>query len=204
MQRHMRGGLAVAALVATASCATVGVNGTTQSVRVVSTPPGAEVYLDGRSAGKTPTELTVSRRNRAPEIRIEKSGFRAHARVMQRQESWWILGNAGFAAILVPAVGWSLLEGDTGPHTFAQTAIPWAVAALPVITDFLTGAAFKFTPRIDAVLEPVESRTLEVPDGLRAELSRSLRPRPDPPTMRSTGRPSGLLCRWESRCHTGR
>ena len=70
----LRAGALAAAVLATANCATLYVNGTTQRIEVTSTPPGAEVFLDGEPVGTTPAEVVVSRRNRDRVIHIEKEG----------------------------------------------------------------------------------------------------------------------------------
>ena len=58
----------VVALAAT-GCATLQTNGSTQRIQVTSTPPAAEVLLDGQAVGVTPVGVVVSRRAEH-EIRI--------------------------------------------------------------------------------------------------------------------------------------
>lgn len=62
---------AAALIAAAAGCATMA-NGTTQRIPVTSEPAGAQVFVDGRAAGTTPVQVTVSRRS-GHEIRVEKS-----------------------------------------------------------------------------------------------------------------------------------
>lgn len=162
MERHRRfRRLAIAAAVlASANCATLQTNGPSQRIRVTSTPPGAEVSLDGRPVGATPAEVTVSRRNRAPVIRVEKDGFRPHEQKLQRSQSWWLLADAALAGALYLAValtvsGSSAWEIGEGPPTFNENLIAGSVAAAPLVVDFLSGAAFRFRPgQVDAVLGP--------------------------------------------------
>ena len=165
MKRHhrvRRFALAAAGLVS-ANCATLQMNGPSQRIRVTSTPPGAEVSLDGRPAGATPAEVTVSRRNRAPVIRVEKDGFRPHEQKLQRSQSWWLLADAALAGALYLAValtvsGPSAWEIGEGPPTFNENLIAASVAAAPLVVDFLSGAAFTFRPgQVDAALGPARA-----------------------------------------------
>ena len=168
---------ALAAALATANCATLYVNGTTQRIEVTSTPPGAEVFLDGEPVGTTPAEVVVSRRNRDRVIHIEKEGFRRHRRELRRGTSWWILPNAATGVALGLAAGIGL--GGEGGVT------PWAalLAGLaPMAVDFATGTARTYRPgRIDAALAPARTRRMEVPEHmLRRDPRRSPARRPAP------------------------
>ena len=100
--------IALAAVLAMAGCATRK-NGTTQLVRVTSTPPGAEVFLDGRSRGTTPTWIRLSRRSREPRIRIEREGH-SHHMWLRRGMSPWMLANIP-AGVGTGVVGMMALRG---------------------------------------------------------------------------------------------
>ena len=184
--RFPRTSVLAAIALMSANCATLQTNGPSQRIRVTSTPPGAEVYLDGRPVGATPAEVTVSRRNRAPVIRVEKDGFRPHEQKLQRSQSWWLLADAALAGALYLAValtvsGSSAWEIGEAPPTFNENLIAGSVAAAPLVVDFLSGAAFRFRPgQVDAALGPVRARRMEVPAPLRARLRRSLTRRAAP------------------------
>ena len=132
--RFLRTAPVVAALAATTGCATLETNGSTQRVEVSSTPPAAEVFLDGQAVGVTPVEVVVSRRDPIPAIRIEKDGFRPSEQKLRRSTSWWLLADVGVGVLI------SIFD----PH-FGHTA-GVAAGAMPVVLDYLTGAAFRFQP----------------------------------------------------------
>jgi hypothetical protein len=81
-------------LTATAGCATLA-NGRHQEVRVVSSPPGAQVWMNGTSVGMTPRVVPMRRRG-AVILRIEKPGYSATITTVGRRPSWWSLGNLIF------------------------------------------------------------------------------------------------------------
>ena len=169
------------AALAAVGCATLQTNGSTQRILVSSTPPAAEVFLDGQAVGVTPVEVVVSRRAE-PVVRIEKDGFRPSEQTLRRSTSWWLLADVGVGALVsIFALAHRQADG-VDPH-FGHTAAV-AAGAAPVVLDYLTGAAFKFPPRVDAHLaqrapgsrlrEPERDRWLREPDRLRENLRRSL------------------------------
>ena len=162
--RFLRTAPVVAALAAT-GCATLQTNGSTQRVEVSSTPPAAEVFLDGQAVGVTPVEVVVSRRDPIPAIRIEKDGFRPSEQKLRRSTSWWLLADVG-VGVLISIFALAHRQADgVDPH-FGHTA-GVAAGAMPVVLDYLTGAAFRFQPRrVDATLAPARARRMTVPDGL--------------------------------------
>ena len=88
----------VVALAAT-GCATLQTNGSTQRIPVTSTPPAAEVLLDGQAVGVTPVEVVVSRRAEH-EIRIVKEGWRSSEQMLRRSTSWWLLADVGVGVLI--------------------------------------------------------------------------------------------------------
>ena len=178
--------IAIAVVVITApGCMTL-YGGATQRVRVVSTPPDAQVFLDGQPVGVTPVDVTVSRRNPRPVISIEKDGYPTYRRRPQRSDSVGrILGSVGIGAGLGFVAAIAIIGGreidDPG-------MAGWAIGAMSPVIDYRSGALFKFPDRIDARLarrapgwlqEPERRRRerdrwLREPAGLRESLSRSL------------------------------
>ena len=145
---------AVLAGLAAAGCATMA-NGTTQRIRVTSDPPGASVFLDGRPVGTTPTQITANRRNREPVIGIEKEGFQPVDYRLERREDWsTVLWDVALGVAIIAATGRLMLEHDEANLTFGQTIVAFGLGATPGIVDYANGAAFRFPPRIDAILEP--------------------------------------------------
>ena len=161
-----------AAVLAAAGCATMA-NGTTQRIRVTSDPPGASVFLYGRPVGTTPTQITASRRSREPVIGIEKEGFQPAAYRLERREDWsTVLWDVALGVAVITATGRLMLEHDEANLTFGQTIVAFGLGATPGIVDYANGAAFRFPPGIDAVLEP-EPR-LRRPDQFLEDLNRAL------------------------------
>ena len=142
---------ALVAALGTVSCATLQTNGPTQRVAVTSTPPAAEVFLDGRAVGITPVEVVVSRRNAEPVIRVEKDGFRPREQRLRRSTSWWLLSDVCSGALIGYSAAWI-----TGRYAGA------AVGGVPVALDYVTGAAYKFPSRVKVSLAPVAAGRMEV------------------------------------------
>ena len=169
------------AALAAMGCATLQTNGSTQRILVSSTPPAAEVFLDGQAVGVTPVEVVVSRRAEHV-VRIEKDGFRPSEQTLRRSTSWWLLADVGVGTLVsIYALAHRQADG-VNPH-FGHTA-GVAAGAAPVVLDYLTGAAFKFSSQVDAhlaqrapgsrVREPERHRWPREPDRLRENLRRSL------------------------------
>lgn len=162
----------VAAILAATGCATMA-NGTTQRIRVVSDPLGASVFLDGRPVGTTPTQITVSRRNRQLFIGVEKQGFQPAAYRIERREDWsTVLWDVALGVAIVAITGRLMLEHDEANPTFGQLIVAFGMGATPGTIDYTNGAAFRFPSRIDAILEP--GPRLGHPDELLDDLNRVL------------------------------
>ena len=134
--------IALAAVLAMAGCATL-FNGTSQRIKVISEPPGADVFLDGELAGTTPTEIVVSRRRREPELRVVDESGNAEYRWLRRSLSGrtWLNVSAG-AFFGYSAYGYfDQEEGNPGAGIF--------VSFVPMIIDMALGGAYKFPSRLD-------------------------------------------------------
>lgn len=167
--RFLRTLAAFAVVLAAAGCATMA-NGTTQRIRVTSDPPGASVFLNGRPVGTTPTQITASRRNREPVIGVERDGFQPAVYRLERREDWsTVLWDVALGVAIITTG--RLMLGEANP-TFGQTIAAFGVGATPGIVDYANGAAFRFPPRLDAILEP-EPR-LGRPDQFLEDLNRAL------------------------------
>ena len=68
-------------------CATMFNRSAQQRVLVTSTPPGAEVFVDGDPVGTTPTSVVV-RESDAPEVRLESDGQSRQVRISRRMSPW--------------------------------------------------------------------------------------------------------------------
>ena len=173
----------IAAAIATSGCVTLH-SGTTQRIRVASTPPDAQVFLDGQLVGATPLDVAVSRRNRRPLLVIKKDGFPRHERRLRRSETWRILDSVGTGAGLAYISGALIVRGRERGLSFWETMAVWGIGAAPGVIDYLTGAVFAFPDRVNVELapkgpewwlrEPERARRLHEPAGLRERLSQSL------------------------------
>ncbi len=172
MMRFLRKLAPAVAVLTAAGCATMA-NGTTQRIRVTSDPLGASVFLNGRPVGTTPTQITASRRNREPVIRIEKRGFQPAAYRLERREDWsTVLWDVALGVAIIATAGRLMLEHDDANPTFGQIIVAFGVGATPGIVDYANGAAFRFPPRIDAILEPEPN--LRRPEQFLEDLNRAL------------------------------
>ncbi len=75
-------------------CATI-IHGDEQEIIVSTTPPGAEIVIDGRSYGKTPTFVTLRRKHRHV-VDLTLAGYQPTSETITRKFSWWYLGNLLF------------------------------------------------------------------------------------------------------------
>jgi len=84
---------AVAAILALAltGCATL-VNPGPDEVMVRSTPAGADVYVDGYPAGRTPTLVSLARSG-IGEIRLQMQGYETFVFRQRTELNPWLLGN---------------------------------------------------------------------------------------------------------------
>ena len=57
-----------------------------QNVAIESDPPGAEIFLDGKSVGATPQKLRVSR-EQAHTVYLKKEGYRPELVVREKHEA---------------------------------------------------------------------------------------------------------------------
>jgi hypothetical protein len=90
----VRRGIVALAVVTSCACATLA-NGRHQPVQVVSTPTGADVWMNGTHVGTTPVTVRMRRRGDAM-LRFERPGYRPVTEAVGRRPSWWSLGNLVF------------------------------------------------------------------------------------------------------------
>ncbi len=137
---------------AAGGCASV-FNGTHQHVRIVTIPPGARAEALGQST-TTPGELRVPRREKRVTVHIEKDGFKAVDVALHRERSGAVWTN--FALIPLGAyLGYSL--GNRSEWFGGIEESFWGGAALPavgMVSDFSTGAAYRFEEELVVGLEP--------------------------------------------------
>ncbi|MDR6194278.1 PEGA domain-containing protein [Siphonobacter sp. SORGH_AS_0500] len=80
------------------NCTTI-INGSKQSVSVLSRPTGADVYVDGQLAGKTPMYANVKRKN-GHAIRVVMDGYEPYEVGLTRKLDGWVFGNIIFGGII--------------------------------------------------------------------------------------------------------
>ena len=114
-------------------CATF-IHGSSQEVEVTSTPSGAQVEVDGRPVGETPT-TAVLERDRRYSVRIYQKGYAPHRTVLRPGRS---LGTAAnIFNFLVPGL---LVDASTGA---LHALNPGEVRADLVPADSSTGGPSK-------------------------------------------------------------
>lgn len=88
----LRNALLVASLFLLAGCAAI-MNGSSQSIELLSSPASAKVFIDGVEAGTTPVLVQLSRKKRSHSIRIELDGYVPFNTTLTRQLSagWFFL-----------------------------------------------------------------------------------------------------------------
>ncbi len=79
----MRTGLLLVLALSTTGCAAV-FRPNHQEVKIVSTPPDADVTSNGQAVGKTPATMDVKRRGVTP-IKIVKAGYEDNIGVIQKK-----------------------------------------------------------------------------------------------------------------------
>ena len=145
-------------------------------VSVTSTPPDAQVFVDGEYAGATPVRVTVNSRDPDLVITVEKDGYQTHNRRLKRSVSVWrTLGSVGIGAGLglVATVALAVARDYESFDGFAL--LPMVVGGLLPVTDWQSGALYKFPDRVDARLASPASGRPWSPERRRQERDRWLR-----------------------------
>ena len=86
-----------AAMLCTGCASFVTGGGPDQKIRVVSTPAGANVYVDGVSKGTTPTSITITRVDEH-QVRVELAGYEPYEQSVKPGFNPWVIGNLIFIA----------------------------------------------------------------------------------------------------------
>lgn len=146
-------------LVVTTGCATLTTNGTSQRIPVESSPPGADVFVNGDHVGETPIEVDVSRRDESPQIDIRKNGFLPVTYTLQRRPSWWAALNAPAGYLAGGLFIVATAPGNLDATSTRRTVGAFATMGVPALIDFLTGGAFSFREK------KVHSELVRTPSG---------------------------------------
>jgi hypothetical protein len=85
-----------------AACATI-MQGTTQTVGVSSSPPGARVTVDAVQMGVTPLMTKLARKDNHV-VRLELDGYEPFAMTLTRGLSGWVAGNIIFGGLIGLAI----------------------------------------------------------------------------------------------------
>ena len=90
----------LALLVCSSGCATIVTGGgQDQSVRVASTPKGADVYVDDQLVGQTPMSLRLTRKD-DHFVRVQKAGYTSYEKTVKSRFNGWMFGNILFGGII--------------------------------------------------------------------------------------------------------
>ena len=178
----MRKIIAVAVVGLTASSCMTLYGGAGHRVSVTSTPSDAQVFVDGKPAGATPVRVAVNSGDADPVITVEKDGYPTYSRRLQRSVSVGrTLGSVGIGVGLglVATMALAAVRDYESFDAFAWA--PMAVGGLLPVTDWQSGALFKFPDRVDARLGSSVPGRLWNPERRRQERERWLR---EPPGLR--------------------
>jgi len=99
--------LILSILILTSSCATI-MTGKTQEVTFDSEPQGAEVTVNGRVIGKTPTTIQLDKKT-DQSVSFKLEGYKTQTRTLETKVSAWFMGNI----VLGGFIG-STTDGITG------------------------------------------------------------------------------------------
>jgi len=146
--RFLKKATAVAAVVALSGCATM-LDRSSRRVLVASTPPGAEVFVEGDRVGTTPTSV----RSDAGSIRLESGVLAQRVRLSRGASPWlWADIPAGF---LTGLLGFGLGHRLCDECDLRRKMTPGVFTALlPIIVDLVTGRAFRYPSRVHVTLAP--------------------------------------------------
>ena len=138
--------LGAAAVFCATGCATMA-HGTRQNVIVKSDPPGAQVYVGGKTLGVTPLVADLWRGDRHVVLRFELDGFETQELRLTRDASAMVV--ADFAVALNPLKMQGMDNAD------AATYLGSSAAALGIMLgpDLLTGGGYKFPNVVTVTLK---------------------------------------------------
>ena len=109
--------LLLAVLMLSSSCATLFAKDT-RSIMITSSPPGAEITVNGSVHGLTPTRISVDNQERL-EVTIRKDGFHsAGCYINTKIGAIWVILDVVLIGLVVPLVvdlvtgNWSSLESE--------------------------------------------------------------------------------------------
>ncbi len=83
-------------------CASI-MHGTRQSVGISSYPTNAEVWVDNKYVGQSPTIVQLSRKDHHL-VRIQMEGYQPYEVALTREVSGWVFGNVVFGGVVGLAV----------------------------------------------------------------------------------------------------
>ena len=174
--------IAVAVVVLTASSCMTLYGAAGHRVSVTSTPSDARVFVDGNPVGATPVTVAVNSGDADPVITVEKDGYPTYRRRLHRSVSAGrTLGSVGIGVGFGLVATMALAAARDYESFDAFALLPMAVGGLLPVTDWQSGALFKFPDRVDARLaSPAPGRRWS-PERRRQERERWLR---EPPGLR--------------------
>lgn len=90
--------LGVVTILTTTSCATI-ISGSKQTVKFVSTPSEAKIFIDEVEVGKTPFETKLERK-REYSVMIKLDGYQPYETKLTKKFNAWYIGNIAFGGII--------------------------------------------------------------------------------------------------------
>ena len=74
MKKNLSSAFLICLILACTSCASI-IKGTTQTIHVVSEPPGATIEINGVPHGTTPTDIVLKKSMKPEPITLKKAGY---------------------------------------------------------------------------------------------------------------------------------
>lgn len=99
--------LVLLASIGLVGCATL-IHGADQGIDIQSEPSGAQVEIDGRPVGKTPTTASLPR-DRSHTVRVLQEGYEPYRTTLRKERSLWLAVNIFNG--LIPGL---LIDASTG------------------------------------------------------------------------------------------
>ena len=138
-----------------AGCATV-VHGTTQKIRVSSDPLAADVWVDGRMVGQTPTSVSM-RRKEDHVVTIQKAGYEPKFVAIVKDAGGAVWGNVLAGGL----IGWGVDASSGAQYSLLPTTVSVKLDPIStVVSGMVTDDSTAFVSKLKALDQLHDSKQL--------------------------------------------